>query len=60
MSQPRDPLESWRRRLEELLAELEAKRFTGRVPLYLDFRCGHVVEGGQIQVAQPWTDREGA
>ena len=62
MSQPRpipeDRLESWHRRLDALLSELRAQRFSGRLHLYLDLRDGDLMEGGR-EKSHPecWTEK---
>ena len=62
MSQPpEEPLDSWRRKLDALLAELRANGFSGRVTvevagwprMYLAYRCGRAVEAGASEAPRP-------
>ena len=51
----RDVLAEFDRAREELLLRKRATDWSGRIVMYLDLKRGRVVEGGEVNVVEPWT-----
>lgn len=53
-----DTYEAWLIRLDALLDRMLQAGISGRVRLYLDFRDGEVVAGGELQeCVEPWASK---